>query len=253
MPHCTHLASVEVPTVGVETVEAQRRIDGLLDGDPCPRLAGEQLELPVYLRCLQVLCKLIYDTAPPSSPPRRRLSDDPATLAAVLPGGLELADLPDRQALVDATRERADRRYHQDGSTLRVGQLGHVPDTMRDALRHAPNGYVLTHVAARTGIDIPTLTSTTFGGMQTPPDAQPAYCRATVARYRHDDPEFDQRYRQLLDGAEQARRAAGFAHANLTRALTPKLPEIQLLQLEHDPGGTLAARVPSGAAATMPG
>jgi hypothetical protein len=656
----THLASVEVPTVGVETVEAQCRIDGLLDGDPCPRLAGERLELPVYLRCLQVLCKLIYDTASPSSPPRRRLSDDPATLAAVLPGGLELADLPDRQALVDAVRELAERRYHQDGSTLRIRQFGHVPDTMRDALRHAlseaiwsppltriglhprahrrpadldprlharhvpqllwvddhrqqiaelfdfddfthwharricslllarmltpldwdaavryldfpetfinkgyntttvklraigrfdellhrvkrianhhaehelidykhrrarladwtgidrdtwqllqhrpgqnrwradmpprrarasvwlwcqltsgheraapirmptnnlahqkefirealpdlhdrlvilgqllvatpadardtlparleatlrergyaivrpctssrqprrglhdrpkpprvppdVSGYVLTHVAAHTGIDIPTLTSTTFGGMQTPPaviharllaaallnriwptswnatgeainrngvdiadeqrhyhaarngqprladeleqlqraienhqtpppsapttthrqrmrdvaeqiqaraiellaashgthiarrasiaacrqhtdltcptiaaihdiaDAQPAYCRATVARYRHDDPEFDQRYRQLLDDAEQARRAAGFAHANLTRALTPKLPEIQLLQLEHDPGRTLAARVPSGAAATMPG
>lgn len=132
----THLADVEVPIVSVEAVKAQGRIDGLLDGDPCPRLAGEQLELPIYLRCLQVLCKLIYDTAP-SSPPRRRLTDDPATLAAVLPGALELADLPDRRSLVDAVRELAERRYHQDGSTIRVGQLGHVPDTMRDALRHA--------------------------------------------------------------------------------------------------------------------
>jgi hypothetical protein len=133
----TDLASVEVPIVGVEAVEAQRRIDGLLDGDPCSRLAGERLELPVYLRCLQVLCKLIYDTSSSSSPPRRRLSDDPATLAAVLPGALELADLPDRRSLVDAVGELAERRHHQDGSTLRVGQLGHVPDTMRDALRHA--------------------------------------------------------------------------------------------------------------------
>lgn len=133
----THLASVEVPIVGIPAVKAQRRIDGLLDADPCPRLAGEQLKPAVYLRCLQVLCKLVYDTSSPPSPPRRRLSDDPATLAAVLPGALRLADLPDRRSLVDAVRELAERRYHQDGSTLRVGQLGHVPDTMRDALRHA--------------------------------------------------------------------------------------------------------------------
>ena len=148
----THLASVEVPTVGAEAVEAQRRIDGLLDGDPPPRLAGERLELPVYLRCLQVLCKLIYDTASPSAPPRRRLSDDPATLAAVLPGALALADLPDRRSLVDAVRKRAERRYHQDGSTLRVGQLGHVPDTLRDALRHALSEAVWSPPLTRIGL-----------------------------------------------------------------------------------------------------
>jgi hypothetical protein len=148
----THLASVKVPIVGVEAVEAQCQIDGLLDGDPCPRLAGERLKLPVYLRCLQVLCKLIYDTSSPSSPPRRRLSDDPATLAAVVPGALRLADLPDRQALVDAARELAERRYHQDGSTLRVGQLGHVPDTMHDALRHALSEAVWSPPLTRIGL-----------------------------------------------------------------------------------------------------
>ena len=97
------------------------------------------------------------------------------------------------------------------------------------------------------------LTCPTIAAIHDIADAQPAYCRATVGRYRHDDPDFDQRYQQLLDDAEQARRTAGFANANLTRALTPKLPDIQVLQLEHDPGGALAARVPSGAAATMPG
>jgi hypothetical protein len=148
----THLPSVEVPIVGVEAVKAQRRIDGLLDGDPCPRLAGEQLELPVYLRCLQALCKLIYDTSSPSSPPRRRLSDDPGTLAAVLPVALELADLPDRRSLVDAVRGRAERRHHQDGSTIRVGQLGHAPDTMRDALRHALSEAVWSPPLTRIGL-----------------------------------------------------------------------------------------------------
>jgi hypothetical protein len=148
----THLASVEVPIAGADAVEAQRRIDGLLDGDPCPRLAGEQLELPVYLRCLQVLCKLIYDTSSPSAPPRRRLADNPATLAAVLPGALALTDLPDRQALVEAVRELADRRYHHDGSTLRVRQLGHVPDPMRDALRHALSEAVWSPPLTRIGL-----------------------------------------------------------------------------------------------------
>ena len=148
----THLADVKVPIVGVEAVTAQRRIDGLLDGDPCPRLAGEQLELPVYLRCLQVLCKLIYDTSTPSSPPRRRLSDDPGTLAAVLPGALELADLSDRGSLVDAVRELAERRHHHDGSTIRVGQRGHMPDTMRDALRHALSEAVWSPPLTRIGL-----------------------------------------------------------------------------------------------------
>jgi hypothetical protein len=51
-------------------------------------------------------------------------------------------------------------------------------------------------------------------------DAQPTYCRATVDRYRRDDADFDHRYQQLLHHAEQARTAAGFANANLRRALT---------------------------------
>jgi hypothetical protein len=50
-------------------------------------------------------------------------------------------------------------------------------------------------------------------------DAQPSYCRAVIDRCRRDDPAFDHRYRQLLDHAEQARTAAGFANANLNRGL----------------------------------
>lgn len=52
-------------------------------------------------------------------------------------------------------------------------------------------------------------------------DAQPAYCRATVDRYRRDEADFDQRYRQLLQHAEQARAAASFANADLTRRSPP--------------------------------
>jgi hypothetical protein len=155
----THLAAVEASSASDEAVEAQRRIDTLLDGGPCPAFAGEQLQPAVYLRCLHVLCKLLaYHAQPPSQadqpPPRsgRRLFDDPATVTAVLPDALGLADLPDRSALADATREIVENRYHQDGSTLRLGQLGDVPDTLRDTLRQALSEAVWAPPLTRIGL-----------------------------------------------------------------------------------------------------
>ncbi|MGB0092437.1 MAG: TniQ family protein [Solirubrobacteraceae bacterium] len=140
----TDLTVIETPSVSDHAVGAQRRIDMLLDGGPCPEFAGARLEPVVYLRCLHTVCKLLaYHAQPPSQadqPPARsgrRLFDDPATIKAVLPDALALADLPNRSALVEAVREIVEDRYHHDGSTLRLGQLGAVPDTLRDALRHA--------------------------------------------------------------------------------------------------------------------
>jgi len=53
-------------------------------------------------------------------------------------------------------------------------------------------------------------------------------------RYRTDDREFDRRYQQLLDHAEQARGTAGFAKANLKRALTSKrTPDISFQTTCH--------------------
>jgi hypothetical protein len=63
------------------------------------------------------------------------------------------------------------------------------------------------------------LTCPTIAAIHGIADAQPSYCRAVVDRYRRDDADFDRRYQQLLDHAEQARIAAGFANAHLTRAL----------------------------------
>jgi len=153
------LAAVETPSVSDEAVAAQRRIDMLLDGGPCPTLAGEQLQPRVYLRCLHVLCKLMaYHAQLPSQaglPPLRRgrrLFDDPATLAAVLPGALRLTDLPDRPALVDALREVADRRYHQDGYTLLLSKLGDAPDPVRDVLRHALSETIWAPALTRMGL-----------------------------------------------------------------------------------------------------
>jgi hypothetical protein len=85
------------------------------------------------------------------------------------------------------------------------------------------------HVARRASIAAcrqhTDLTCPTIAAIHDITDAQPAFSHATVARYRHDDPEFDRRYKRLLDYAEQARGTAGFANVNLTRALAATPPD----------------------------
>jgi hypothetical protein len=84
------------------------------------------------------------------------------------------------------------------------------------------------HIATRASIAAcrqhTDLTCPTIAAIHDITDAQPAFSHDTVARYRHDDPDFDRHYQQLIDYAEQARRTAGFANANLTRALTAAPP-----------------------------
>ena len=53
-------------------------------------------------------------------------------------------------------------------------------------------------------------------------DAQPAHCRATIAKHRQADPDFDRRYRRLLDHAQATQQQAGFANASLSRGLASK-------------------------------
>ncbi len=154
----TDFSVIETPSVGDNVVAVQRRIDTLLDGGPCPAFAGEPLEPVVYLRCLHGVCKLLAYHAhlpradQPPARPGRRLFDDPATVTAVLPDALALADLPDRSMLVGAVREIVEDRYHHDGSTLRVGQLGDVPNPLRHALRHALSEAVWAPPLTRIGL-----------------------------------------------------------------------------------------------------
>jgi hypothetical protein len=51
-------------------------------------------------------------------------------------------------------------------------------------------------------------------------DAQPTFSRSTVARYRHADPDFNQRHRTLVAHAQELQRQAGYANAILRRGLT---------------------------------
>lgn len=124
---------------------AQRRVDELLDGQRAPTLAGFELPLVVYLRDLLALCNLLNRHAHPTPPgvklPGRRLHDHPEQLADVMPQALALADLPDPEALQEALRELADRRYQADGLTLLVSKSGptseHLGAVLRDAVSQA--------------------------------------------------------------------------------------------------------------------
>ncbi|MHB8695474.1 MAG: TniQ family protein [Solirubrobacteraceae bacterium] len=137
------LASADPPTVGDAPRAAQRRINAVLDGESDPTLAGVQLGPPVYLRDLLTLCNLLHRHAQPSAhaiPSRRlgrRLHDHPADLAAVLPGALALADLPDPDALTDALRELADERYRDDGQTLLPSKTGPMSEQLTAVLQQA--------------------------------------------------------------------------------------------------------------------
>ena len=66
------------------------------------------------------------------------------------------------------------------------------------------------------------LTCETIAAIHHVADAQPAYSREAVGKHRHADPDFNRRYQQLLDRAAEAQRTAGFANANLKRALAPQ-------------------------------
>ncbi|MGO9791841.1 MAG: TniQ family protein [Solirubrobacteraceae bacterium] len=54
------------------------------------------------------------------------------------------------------------------------------------------------------------------------PAGLPAYSRTTVSHHRRTDPEFEHRYQQLLDQADELQREAGFANARLERGMTSK-------------------------------
>ena len=60
--------------------------------------------------------------------------------------------------------------------------------------------------------------------------AQATFSRAAITHHRRIDPDFDQRYQQLSNRAQELQQAAGFANAQLTRGLTGRgtRPDIPL-------------------------
>jgi hypothetical protein len=154
----TELASTDTVSVAdnAALLAAQGRIDALLDGGLQPILAGIQLRPPIYLRDLLTLCNLLDRHAQPPAPGAsrhgRRLHDHPAALAAVLPEALDLADLPDPDALADALRELADRRYRADGQTLLATKTGPMSEQLKAILRRAVSQTVWASASRQLGL-----------------------------------------------------------------------------------------------------
>jgi hypothetical protein len=138
-----------------ELVEAQRRIDAVLDGEQEPTLAGQPLDPPTYLRDLRLLGNLLnsrtHFVASPRSSRFRRLLDDPQTAAGVLPRVIELADLPHEGSLADALRDFVDDRYRQTGKTIQPTALGEVSPPLSAALRHAVSHAVYASASSKMG------------------------------------------------------------------------------------------------------
>jgi hypothetical protein len=151
---------VDAPTSSVprEVLQAQRRIDELLDGRAEPTLAGATLEPPVYLRDLLTLCNLLELHGPPAagqtSPAQtgRRLHDHPEALAALLPAALALADLPDPDALAKALCELADRRYRADGQPFYATKSGPMSEQLQAIVRRAVSQAVWASASRQVGI-----------------------------------------------------------------------------------------------------
>lgn len=145
-------------------VTAQGRIDALLDGtQTSPRLAGQQLDGPVYLRDLRTLAVLLHALAPARDAPTtqaeqacggsRRTLDDPLSLADVLPQALALADLPDPEALADTVRELADRHYRARKTPLwELIRRAAMSPTLTGALRRGCNQAAYTTPSRRIGL-----------------------------------------------------------------------------------------------------
>ncbi len=154
----TKLASTDTVSVAgnAALLTAQARIDALLDGQLQPTLAGVQLRPPIYLRDLLTLCNLLDRHAQPPVPGAsrhgRRLHDHPAALAAVLPEALDLADLPDPDALAEALRELADRRYRADGETLLATKTGPMSEHLQAIMRRAVSQTVWASASRQLGL-----------------------------------------------------------------------------------------------------
>ena len=83
---------------------------------------------------------------------------------------------------------------------------------------HGPN--LARHASIAVCREHTDLTSREIAAIHNVNHSQPTLARATVERRRGRNPDFDDRYRQLLDHARELQRQAGYADANLKRGLT---------------------------------
>lgn len=131
-------------------IAAHRRIDGILDGQTTPTLAGKECEPLQYLYDLRALVRLNQDeeeTLPGSWEPT-----DTARVAALLPKALAIADAPNPEALCDAIRAMADKHYAESGRVLpKLRTFRVISPLLRDAILHASHTASYAPTSARFG------------------------------------------------------------------------------------------------------
>ena len=198
---------------------AQRRLDAILAGQLQPRLAGVERPAETYLRDLLWLCALLdrYARAPRdrASPERlgRRVQHDPAELAAALPEALELADLPDPDALAEALRELASRRYRACGQTLPATTGGRMSEQLKAVVQRAASQAVWAPASRQLGIH-PSV-------HRHPEDLDPRLGARHVPQLFWDD-DYHREIHELFDFDDVSHRyGRRFCSVLLARMLTP--------------------------------
>lgn len=141
-------------------LEAQRRVDEVLDGQRTPVLAGKECEPLQYLRDLSALVRLTQeDQVLPGGSAGEQIASgrtlaDPARVAPALAKAIAMADAPDPDTLSDAIRAVLDRRHAASGWLVPKAAGFHVGSPLlREAIQHARTRTSYANVSARFGFD----------------------------------------------------------------------------------------------------
>lgn len=147
-------AAAGAPQAEPALIDAQRRIDTVLDGEHQPALAGERLEPHAYLCDLLALTSLLRRCREQPAPAGRLLLDDPAALASVFPDALRLADLPSRVALAHELRQLGETYYRVSANKLPyAAEIRGMSRALREALGRARNESSWARPSRKLGID----------------------------------------------------------------------------------------------------
>jgi hypothetical protein len=205
-----------LPVTDGPLVDAQQRINSLLEGQLQPTLAGEELDARAYLHDLRVLANLIRASRDPSkgSASEDRLLTEPLALASFLPEALRLADLPDRATLADALRDLAERRYRENGQTpRRVRMLRAASAPLGDAVLRARSETAWAPPSSRMGFS--------HNAYRRPHDLDPRLDARHVPQLLWAS-DYEHELAELFDFDDfSARLARRFCSVLLARMLTP--------------------------------
>jgi hypothetical protein len=210
--------SVDV-TANSALIAAQHRVDAILVGQLQPMLVGVVHPPEAYLGDLRWLCGLLdrYARLAADGAPRERVGrrpyHGPAEVAAVLPEALALIELRDPDALVDALRELANRRYRARGQTLPAANSGAMSEHLKALVQRAASQAVWAPASRRLGLH-PNV-------HRRPEDLDPRLAAEHVPQLFWED-DYSREIHELFDYDQVSPRyGRRFCSVLLARILTP--------------------------------